>query len=94
MNIDTEFIKRVASNARLELSDDEIKRFIPQFREIIESFSKLDEVDVSKTGLSVHPIKIEPIMRDDKPRPCLTQEQALSNTKQKKDDYFRGPKAI
>ncbi|MFC1753930.1 Asp-tRNA(Asn)/Glu-tRNA(Gln) amidotransferase subunit GatC [Thermoproteota archaeon] len=94
MNIDKDFIKKVASNARLDLSDDEVKLFIPQFKEILEKFSKLDEVDVSGTKLSVQPIDLEPALREDEPEPCLSQEDALKNAQHKKDGYFKGPKAI
>jgi aspartyl-tRNA(Asn)/glutamyl-tRNA(Gln) amidotransferase subunit C len=94
MNIDKDFIRKVASNARLDLTEEEVAKFIPQFKEILESFSKLDEVDVKNTKISVQPIDIEPNLRADKPEPCLSQEDALKNSQHKKDGYFKGPKAI
>ncbi|MBU0461601.1 MAG: Asp-tRNA(Asn)/Glu-tRNA(Gln) amidotransferase subunit GatC [Nanoarchaeota archaeon] len=94
MKIDEQFIRKVASNARLELSDKEIKKFIPQFKDILENFSKLDNVDVSKTELSVHPVELKNMLREDEEKECLSQKDALRNAFHKKEGYFRGPKAV
>ncbi|MFQ5474271.1 MAG: aspartyl/glutamyl-tRNA amidotransferase subunit C [Candidatus Nanoarchaeia archaeon] len=41
MNVDEALIEKVASNARLNLTDEEKKRYVPQFKEILESFCNL-----------------------------------------------------
>jgi len=94
MNIDKEFIKKVATNARLDLTDEELDKFIPEFKEILDNFSKLDKIDVSGTKLSVQPVELKNVLREDKPEPCLSQKDALKNAINKTDDYFKGPKAI
>jgi len=94
MEINKELIKKVAENARLELSEQEIKLFLPQFKEIIDSFAKLDEVNVSKLKPSFQPVELRNILREDSVEESLTQEKALSNTGHKKDGYFKGPRAI
>ncbi|MFH1586308.1 MAG: Asp-tRNA(Asn)/Glu-tRNA(Gln) amidotransferase subunit GatC [Candidatus Diapherotrites archaeon] len=94
VNVDKELLLRVAKNARLELTDKEIKKFLPELKEILESFSKLDEVDVSKEKPSFQPIELKNVMREDKVEKCLTQEEALSLTQHKKDGYFKGPKVV
>lgn len=94
MTINKEIIERIAKNARLNLTEKEIKEFLPQLKEVIEVFSKLDEVKTDKIKPSVQPIDLINITRDDISENCLTQEQALSNTKNKKDNYFKGPKAV
>jgi len=90
--VDKQLLLRVADNARLNLSEPEIKKFLPQLREILEAFSKLDEIAVSNEEPSFQPIKLTNVMREDKVEKCLSQEEALKNTKNKKDGYFLGPK--
>ncbi len=94
MKVDAELIKRVAANARLNLSGNEIREFIPQFKEIIDYFSKLDEADVKDTKPSFQPVEIKNAVRADKAGASLTQEEALRNAQHKKDGYFKGPRAV
>jgi len=94
MKVDEALIKRVAGNARLNLSDDEIKEFMPQLKEILESFSKLDEVDTKDVKPSFQPVEIKNAVREDKVGKCLSNEDALKNSVHKKDSYFKGPRAV
>ncbi len=94
VKVDKELLLRVAKNARLELTDKEIKKFLPELKEILESFSKLDEIDVSTEKPSFQPIELKNVMREDKVEECLSQEEALSLTQHKKDGYFKGPKVL
>lgn len=95
MNIDEEFIRHVAKTARLNLTDEEVKKFVPQFKEMLESFSILDEVDVTDTTISIQPIEIRNVLRDDIPKDSFSNETALSQSYlHKKDGYFKGPKAV
>ncbi len=94
MQIDKELIEKVAKNARLNLTDSEIKEFLPQIKEILEAFSILKQAPTEKLEPSFQPIEINNPLREDTPEQSLTQEQALQNTNLKKDNYFKGPKTI
>ena len=94
MKIDKDLILAVAENARLELSSKEIDRFLPQLKEIMETFSKLSEVDTKDVELSCQPVSVKNALREDRPAACLTQEEALKNSQQNKDGYFKGPRII
>ncbi|MBI2667738.1 Asp-tRNA(Asn)/Glu-tRNA(Gln) amidotransferase subunit GatC [Candidatus Woesearchaeota archaeon] len=94
MKVDQELIKKVAENARLNLSKKELDEFLPQFKEIIENFSKLDNLDTKNIKPSFQPIELNNVFRDDISKKSLTQEEALRNTKHKKDGYFKGPRII
>ncbi len=94
MKVDKELILKVATNARINLKEEEIKEFISQFKEILDSFSKLNEVNTNNVKPSFHPIDIKNVLREDVVKGCLSQEEALSNAKNKKDGYFKGPKVI
>ena len=94
MNIDEELVEKVAMNARLELSKEEVSKFKQDFFDVLEAFSKIKEVDTDDVEISIQPIEIKNVFRDDQKRECLSQEQALSNAKEKKDGYFKGPKIL
>lgn len=94
MNIDKKIIERVAANSRLNLTEKEISEFLPQLQEVLEFFSKIDEAKTDDVKISLQPIELKNIMREDEVKESLNQDTALSNTKNKKDGYFKGPKSI
>ncbi len=94
MKIDERLIREVAKNAALDLTDAEVKAFVPQFKEIIGNFSRLDEVNVKGVDVHIHPVDIGQTLREDEIKPSLSQDQALANTSHKKDGYFKGPRAF
>jgi len=94
MKLDKELIEKVASVARLNLTDAEIKKLLPELKDILNAFSKIDKVNTDKVKPSFQPVELKNALRKDKKGKCLTQEEALSNTEHKKDGYFKGPKAI
>ena len=94
MEIDRKLLEHVAKTARLNLSEDEIKRFLPQLKEALEFFSKLSEANTDDIRPSFQPVEIKNVMREDTEKECLSQDDALSLTEHKKDGYFKGPKVI
>ena len=94
MELTKETVKKVAQVARLRLTGNEIDRFTPQLKEILEAFSKIDEIDTKNTKMSIQPVELKNALREDVPKKCLGVEDALKNTEHKKDNYFKGPRAI
>ena len=94
MEIDKKTIEHVASVARLKLTEAEINKFLPQLKEALEFFSKLQGVDTDNVKPSFHPVELKNVMREDVAKECLSQEDALSLAEHKKDGYFRGPRAV
>jgi aspartyl-tRNA(Asn)/glutamyl-tRNA(Gln) amidotransferase subunit C len=94
MRIDKRLIEHVASLARLRLGNNEIDKFLPQLREILEVFSKLDEVNTDNVEASFQPVRLGCVMRKDEAEECLSQEEALSLTEHKRDGYFKGPRVV
>jgi aspartyl-tRNA(Asn)/glutamyl-tRNA(Gln) amidotransferase subunit C len=93
MRVDKELVEHVASLARLKLTDAEIEEFTPQLKEILDMFSELGKVDTDGKP-SFQPIELKNALREDKIEKCLTQEEALSNSQNTKDGYFKGPRAV
>jgi aspartyl-tRNA(Asn)/glutamyl-tRNA(Gln) amidotransferase subunit C len=86
-------VLHVARLARLQLSGDEVVRFQEQLSAILESVSKVSELDLSDVPPTAHPLEIENAWREDEPRPCLTVEEAFANAPDRDDDHFRVPPA-
>lgn len=94
MKVDKGLIEQVASVARLELSEKEKEQFVKDFKEILEAFSSIDKCSTKDVKPSIQPVKIEPVLREDLVEESLKQKDALENAQHKKDDYFKGPKAV
>ena len=94
VNINKELVERIANNAKLNLTDKEKDRFSNELKEIIDAFSKLDEVDTKDVDISLQPVELKNSLREDKAKECLSQEEALSLTEHKKDGYFKGPRVV
>ena len=90
--INERLIKHICAAAKLELTEEEEKKYMKQLEEILQVFKEIDEVDVSNTPPSFHPIKIKNSWRDD----AVSKQEwdPLSNTKHKEDRYFKGPKIV
>ena len=96
IEINEELVKKVAKNARLNLTDNEIKKFTPQIKEIIiDSFNKLDEIDASEEP-SFQPVSQNNKLRKDVVKESLSVKDALENVsfKLRDGDYIKGPKVL
>ncbi len=94
MQLNEDLLKRIAKNARLELSNKEVDEFLPQLKEVLDVFSRVSEVNTDNTELAVHPLDLKNAAREDKAEESISQELALKNTEHKKDGYFKGPKVV
>jgi aspartyl-tRNA(Asn)/glutamyl-tRNA(Gln) amidotransferase subunit C len=96
IQINNELIKKVALNARLKLTDEEVEKFLPQIKEvIIDSFNKLDEIEANEEP-SFQPIESKNQFRKDEVKEGLLQEEALKNVSEKlvENGYVKGPKVL
>jgi len=97
VEVTKELVKKVAQNARLSLTDEELKKFTKEIKEVIlESFNLLDEVDVTGLEASFQPIKQTNQFRKDEVGEPLSQEDALANVKEnlREKGYIKGPKVL
>ena len=94
MEVDRKLLEHVADVARIKLTEPEIKKFLPQLRELLEFFSKLNDINTENVKPSFQPVELKNALREDDEKECLSQEDALSLTEHKKDGYFKGPRAV
>lgn len=93
MKVDRELIEHVAKVARLKLTDEEINDFKVQVAEVLESFSTLDDCDVSGVEPSFQPVALSDHMRDDIVEESVSQDKVLKLS-ESKEGFFLGPKAV
>ena len=94
MGIDENTIKKIAQLARIRIGDNDIKELKNDLNRIVGFVDKMSEVNIEKveefrfgeTSLSE--------MRIDKAVEENNSEQILSNTKNKKEDFFVVPKIV
>ncbi|MHC5115910.1 MAG: Asp-tRNA(Asn)/Glu-tRNA(Gln) amidotransferase subunit GatC [Planctomycetota bacterium] len=79
MKIDEAQVRRVALLSRLELSDQEVSQFSTQLSAIFEYIEKLNELDTDTVEPLAHCLPIHNVLRDDVPRPSLSNDEALAN---------------
>ncbi len=87
----------VAELAHLELTDEEVKEFLPQLDAILEYIQKLNELDTTQVepmAQVTYPAAENPALRTDQPHPTFQQEEALANAPERGAGYFRVPRVI
>ena len=88
--MDTDEVSRVARNARLQLTDDELKEFAKDLEDVLSYFSILDEApDVGRHDFN--PVPIKNVLREDMPARDVDSERCRDSM----DTYLdmvRGPR--
>ena len=87
-------VNYVADLARLELSEDEVKRFTGQLDDIIGYVRQLEQLDISGIEAMAHAVPVYDIMRADESRPGDGTGSALSNAQESSSDQFRVPRVV
>ncbi|PIN69342.1 Asp-tRNA(Asn)/Glu-tRNA(Gln) amidotransferase GatCAB subunit C [Candidatus Woesearchaeota archaeon CG11_big_fil_rev_8_21_14_0_20_43_8] len=90
--LDKDMIRKIAKNAKVELTEEETKEFLPQIEDVLEWFKAIE--NAPDMEMSMHPIKIRDAFRDDIVEQSMPKEYALQGTDHKKDGYFKGPRAV
>ena len=92
--IDEAQVQQVAKLARLELSDREVSQFSTQLSAIFEYIEKLNELDTENVEPLAHCLPVHNVLREDVPRPSLSNDAALANAPEREDEYFKVPKIL
>jgi aspartyl-tRNA(Asn)/glutamyl-tRNA(Gln) amidotransferase subunit C len=89
--IDRAQVEHVARLARLELSEEETDAMARELSGVLEHVEKISELDLADTPPTSHVVDVTAPLRDDEPRPCLTQEKALEQAPATQDGGFLVP---
>ena len=88
--VTSSIIEHIAQLANLDLSDEELKSMSPQFSSILNLVSKIKKLDTTNVSETSQVTGQENVFREDEvdSKRILTQEEALSNAKNKHNGYF------
>jgi aspartyl-tRNA(Asn)/glutamyl-tRNA(Gln) amidotransferase subunit C len=87
-------VDHVARLARLALTDEERERFGQQLVQILEHAERVREVVAEDVPPTSQPVPLRNVLRDDLPRPSLTQEEALAGAPEVEEGRFKVPRII
>ena len=90
-------VRYVAELAHLELTEEEVRKFLPQLDSILQYVNKLNELDTSQLepmaqvtfgGLE------NPSLRQDEPCRTFSRDEALANAPEQDAGLFKVPSVI
>lgn len=82
-------VRHIAQLARIRLTDEEVERFRVQLSNILEQFTKLDELDTSEVPATRHTLPLHNVMRDDEPEDSMPLADVLANAPRHEEGQFR-----
>ncbi len=81
-------LEHIAKLARIELTDEEKKTFLPQLESVIEYLDILNEVDINNIEPTYQVNNLSNVLRSDEIKESLPVELAVSTAARVKDNYF------
>jgi aspartyl-tRNA(Asn)/glutamyl-tRNA(Gln) amidotransferase subunit C len=94
MSVDQATVKRIASLARIAISDEEAARLAPELGNILGWIEQLAEVDTSDVAPMTAVIPNHLRLRDDVVTDGGVRDAVLSNAPQAEHGFFAVPKVI
>ena len=86
--IDDATVRHVARLARLHLEPQEEERMREELSGILDHVERIQSLDLDDVPPTTHVIERQNVMRDDEPRPGLSQEEALREAPEVVEDKF------
>ena len=91
IEVNSELIKHLENLSLIKLYEIEEKNIENDIRNILNFFSKINELDLSNVEPLFHPLS-QGRLRKDLPKEPLSRDSALANVKRKQDGYIIGPR--
>ena len=92
--MEIEEVRKVASLARLSLSDEELVTYQGQLTRILGYVQLLDEVDIADAQPMPHAVDLQNVFRDDVCSASLDRAAALANAPKTDGKYFQVPQIL
>ena len=94
MSVDIPTVKKIASLARIAMTDAEVEALVPEFNNIIGWIEQLGEVDTSSVEPMTAVIANTLRLRADVVSDGNVREKVLANAPQAEHGFFTVPKVI
>ncbi|MDX1660920.1 MAG: Asp-tRNA(Asn)/Glu-tRNA(Gln) amidotransferase subunit GatC [Gemmatimonadota bacterium] len=91
MTISADDVRTIARLARLDLSDEEVERFVGELSKILDYVAQLEEVE---SGTAAEPEAPDSPLRPDAPEPWPDVEPLHEEAPEIEDGYVRVPRVI
>lgn len=90
--LDRDQVHKVATLARLKLTDAEETQYAQQLSGILDYVEQLNELDVSNVEPTTRAIDVANVVRSDKLQPWQNREELLDCAPERDGEFFRVPK--
>jgi len=87
-------VRHVAKLARLDLSDDQLRKYTSQLMPILDYVAKIGQIDMSGVEPMAHVLPLKNVLREDVVEPSLSVEDVLRNAPDTDGPFFKVPKII
>lgn len=94
MSLTDDHVRHVARLARLALSDEEVASLRGELSTILAYAEKVGEVASADVPPTSHAYPLTNVVRPDRPRACLSPEDAVSTAPEAEDGRFRVPRIV
>ena len=94
MKVTKKDLENVAVLSRLSIPEDKQDTYIEQMDAILTYMDNLAEVDTDAVKPTTYALPMSNVFREDKVKPSLDREAALSNAPLKDNGYFKVPKVL
>ena len=87
-------VEQVARLARLDFAPEEKVKLAEELNEVLRYMEQLDRVDTTNVEPLAQVIEPGNVLREDRPVPGVTREEALKNAPSHSEEFFKVPKVI
>lgn len=94
MKIDQETVLKIAHLARIEIKSDEVEQLSEGLQQILTWMEKLNEVNTTGIEPLRHMSAEMNALREDRIRNQLARQEAMANSPDPDNQFFRVPKVI
>lgn len=94
MQLSPEHVRKVASLARLKVTDAEVGSLLGDLTAILDYIEVLNEVDTTGVQPMVHAVELHDVLRADVITPSLPRPAALENAPRSDGECFLVPSII
>lgn len=94
MSLNKKDIEHLANLSKLDFTEEEKDKLIPQLNKILIYVEKLNELDTENIKPLSHPVENINVFRQDIRKTSVSREEALKNAPSRDDAYFKVPKVI
>lgn len=87
-------VAHLAKLARIEMNEVELDHLAQEMEIILKAVARVQEIATSDVPPTSHPIPVNNVVREDRVRPSLTSQEALSGAPAQSESRFKVPQIL